>query len=69
MKRLYFTLLVAISIVITGGIIDATHIFGSAGHEPIVYTTIFFAGIVTGVGMTKANVKDVLLKKECSFLE
>lgn len=69
MKRLYFTLLVAIGIVITGGIIDTSHIFGKIGHEPIIITTTLFAGIVTGVGMTRANVKDVLMKKECSFLE
>jgi len=69
MKRIYFTILVAIGIVIVGGIIDHSNIFGKTGHEPVIYTTIFLAGIVTGVGMTRANVKDVLMKKECSFLE
>lgn len=69
MKRLYFTILVAIGITITGGIIDHSNIFGKAGHELIIYTTIFLAGIVTGVGMTKVNVKKLLVEKECSFLE
>ena len=69
MKRLYLTILVAIGITITGGIIDHSNIFGKASHELIIYTTIFLAGIVTGVGMTKVNVKELLMKEECSFLE
>lgn len=61
MKRIYFTILVAIGIVIIGGITDHSNIFGKTAHEPIIYTTIFLAGIVTGVGMTRVNVKELLM--------